>query len=83
MNTLFAQVSSDPDERQTTGLIICRSLGINARMDNLRSAVLRDPHGHHPLVFGVMFAFSLPLLVPACLLLDGSADLPQMPPEGV
>ena len=26
---------------------------------------------------------SLPLLVPACLLLDGPADLPQMLPEGV
>lgn len=24
-----------------------------------------------------------PLLVPACLLLDGPADLPQMLPEGV
>jgi hypothetical protein len=29
-------------------LIICRSLEINARMDDLWSAVLQDPDGHHP-----------------------------------
>ncbi len=29
------------------------------------------------------YSYSLPLLVPACLFLDGPADLPQMPPEGV
>jgi hypothetical protein len=26
--------------------------GINARMDDLRSAVLRDPYRHYPFVFG-------------------------------
>jgi hypothetical protein len=29
------------------------------------------------------YSYSLPLLVPACLLLDGPAELPQMLPEGV
>ena len=29
------------------------------------------------------YSYSLPLLVPACLFLDGPAGLPQMPPEGV
>src|SRR6185312_6636379 len=33
-------------------------------------------------VFGrEAYSYCLPLLVPACLLLDGPADLPQMPPE--
>jgi len=37
----------------------------------------------HPYITRYAYSYSLPLLVPACLLLDGPADLPQMPPEGV
>jgi hypothetical protein len=40
--------------QRTAGLIICRSLRINVRMDDLRSAVLPDPHRRHPLVIGVI-----------------------------
>ena len=40
--------------QRTAGLIICRSLRINVRMDDLRSAVLPDPHRRHPLVIGAM-----------------------------
>ena len=55
-----------------------------AEREDLRADEMPQ-HGPADRTESALYAYSdcLPLLIPACLLLDGPADLPQVPAEGV